>query len=65
MSFLPCTDPLKFEVVADVPGYPFNFTLEVGKGLTVSRTIPVPGEELMAVIHSFIHSWINGGFVVR
>lgn len=43
MSFLPCTDPLKFEVVADVPSYPFNFTLEVGKRQTISRNIPVPG----------------------
>lgn len=43
MSFLPCTDPLKFEIVADVHGYPFNFTLEVGKGRTITQTIPVPG----------------------
>jgi hypothetical protein len=43
MSFLPCTDPLKFEVVADVPGYPFNFTLEVGKRQTINRSMPVPG----------------------
>jgi len=58
MSFLPCTDPLKFEVVADVPSYPFNFTLEVGKRQTISRNIPVPGELLMkSVIHLLVEKW--------
>lgn len=44
VSILPCSDPLKFQVVVDIAKYPpFNLTLNVSKNQVINNTFPLPG----------------------